>query len=268
MNTAILYITLPFIGLFGGLCVSLAGIGSTLITLPALLFILPFYIPSNLSVKVAIATTLACATIAAISGAIGYLKKRKVIFSLFYKMSACYMMTSIIGVDIVHYLPSHIVETILGTVLFIVGTTLALNRPHTKKEAIQPIKPTSFFIVIIIAGLANSICGIATGTLAIPFLKRYYTFDEAIGTSIASTCVACFLGTTAYMIYGIHINELQQPSIGYVYVPAFITISTGTIVGAKIGFYLKNYINPIFIKYLLTALIYVAGLLTLYKGII
>lgn len=260
-------IIFPLIGLAGGISVSLVGIGSTLVTLPSLLLILPFYFPSQIAVKIAIATTLSCATVAAISSAIGYMKKQQVLYPLFFRMSFCYLLTAFCGAYLVHYMPGHLIELLLGIILILVSVNLLLH----KKSLAQKIKHTpttlQFLAHITLAGLANSICGIATGTIAIPFLKKYYPLEKAIGTSIASTITACLFGTVAYIIYGFHhMKSVTGLSLGYVYLPAFFPITIGTIIGSYFGFYLKNFLSTNFIKYLLTLLIFSVGMFSAFKG--
>ena len=59
-----------------------------------------------------------------------------------------------------------------------------------------------FATVTIFAGLSNSICGVGTGNIAIPYLSQYFPVKRATGTSVVSTVVACVLGTLAYIYYG------------------------------------------------------------------
>ena len=59
-----------------------------------------------------------------------------------------------------------------------------------------------FAIVTLFAGLSNSICGVGTGNIAIPYLSQYFPVKRATGTSVVSTVVACVLGALAYIYYG------------------------------------------------------------------
>ena len=59
-------IAFVLLGLLAGLTSGLAGVGSTLLILPTLFLLLPHYIPADLSVKIAIATTLACTSVSVI----------------------------------------------------------------------------------------------------------------------------------------------------------------------------------------------------------
>ena len=68
-------IAFVILGLLAGLTVGLAGVGSTLLILPTLVLLLPHYMPADLSVKISIATTLACTSVSVIFAAFIHLRK-------------------------------------------------------------------------------------------------------------------------------------------------------------------------------------------------
>ena len=93
-----------------------------------------------------------------------------------------------------------------------------------------------FGIVTIFAGFSNSICGIGTGNIAIPYLSQYVADKKATGISVASTVVACVIGTLAYIYCGWNAATLQKYSLGYVCMPIFVTVSIGIIMAVPFGY--------------------------------
>ena len=81
-------IAFVILGLLAGLVVGLAGVGSTLLILPTLVLLLPHYMPADLSVKIAIATTLACTSVSVIYAAVIHIRKRNVDVSLCLRMAS------------------------------------------------------------------------------------------------------------------------------------------------------------------------------------
>jgi uncharacterized membrane protein YfcA len=121
--------------LLAGLAVGLAGVGSTLLILPTLVLLLPHYMPADLSVKIAIATTLACTSVSVIYAAFIHIRKGNVDISLCLRMASIYVLTAVVGAYIVHFLPARIIEIILGIVLIFVATkTVLANKKHNSIE--------------------------------------------------------------------------------------------------------------------------------------
>ena len=119
-------IAFVILGLLAGLVVGLAGVGSTLLILPTLVLLLPHYMPADLSVKIAIATTLACTSVSVIYAAVIHIRKGNVDVSLCLRMASVYVLTAVVGAYIVHFLPARIIEIILGIVLIFVATKTVL----------------------------------------------------------------------------------------------------------------------------------------------
>ena len=259
-------IAFVFLGLLAGLAVGLAGVGSTLLMLPTLVLLLPHYMPADLSVKIAIATTLACTSVSVIYAAVIHIRKGNLDISLCLRMASIYIVTAAAGAYIVYFLPARIIEIILGIVLIFVATkTVLITKAQDNTD--KKMNPGVFAIVTIFAGLSNSICGVGTGNIAIPYLSRYFSVRRATGTSVVSTVVACVLGTLAYIYYGWDAATLPKYSLGYVYMPIFIAVSVGIVIAIPIGYKLSERLDPKWIKRLLALLVSVAGIFALIKGI-
>ena len=101
-------IAFVILGLLAGLTSGLAGVGSTLLILPTLFLLLPHYMPADLSVKIAIATTLACTSVSVIFAAVIHIRKRNVDVRLCLRMATVYVLTAVVGAYIVHFSsPNH-----------------------------------------------------------------------------------------------------------------------------------------------------------------
>jgi uncharacterized membrane protein YfcA len=136
------------LGLLAGLTVGLAGVGSTLLILPTLVLLLPHYMPADLSVKIAIATTLACTSVSVIYAAVIHIRKGNVDVSLCLRMASVYVLTAVVGAYIVHFLPARIIEIILGIVLIFVATkTVLIKKTHNniEKNALRDLRYSHYF---------------------------------------------------------------------------------------------------------------------------
>lgn len=228
--------------MLGGALVGITGIGCTLIVLPVLLLWFPHFIAPALAVKMTVATTLASTTVCVIFTAILHIKNRNVSYPLAAAMTAI----------------------LLSLVLLLIAVKVVLKK-RSQVNTFSKINPKVFTPVILIAGLANSICGIGTGNVSIPYLLQYYPQKVAAASSVISGVVACALGAIAYIIYGLDVPNLPKDSLGYVYLPAFFSLSIGIIIDTPLGFRINSKLNPLYIRYLLAILVGFAGVFTLIK---
>ena len=90
---------------------------------------------ADLSVKIAIATTLACTSVSVIYAAVIHIRKGNVDVSLCLRMASVYVLTAVVGAYIVHFLPARVIEIILGIVLIFVATkTVLIKKTHNNIE--------------------------------------------------------------------------------------------------------------------------------------
>jgi uncharacterized membrane protein YfcA len=260
--TSILFI----IGILGGALVSLAGVGCTLLFLPTLLFWFPHFLPTTLATKMAIATTLAATTIAAIFTTYLHIKNKNINFKLSRVIIILYLITATTGPYLVHYLRVSMYEFIIGIVLIFVALRLITKKI---KHNYNPTKanPLLFTFAILVAGFANSICGIGAGNVAIPYLSRHYPYKTAIGTSIFCALFTCLISAVSYIIYGWDLPDLPRFAAGYVYLPAFIALSIGVIVGTPLGYLLSKKIHISKINYILATVVAAAGIFAIVKSL-
>lgn len=255
---------LLFVGFIAGLFVGLVGVGSTLVLLPTLLLWFPHFLSQDVAIKMTVATTLACTSVSVILAASLHIKQRQVCYHLLLAMVTVYLITAIFGPYLVHFLPARPIIFVVSSVLIITALRILLKK-HTKNDKLQTLNRLTFVIVITIAGFANSVCGIGTGNIAIPYLSKYYPHQKAVATSVTSTVFACLLGTVTYIIYGWHAVALPKYSLGYVYLPAFFAAVIGIIVGTPTGYKLSHKLDLRWVRYVLAIVVGFAGVLALLR---
>jgi uncharacterized membrane protein YfcA len=64
--------------------------------------------------------------------------------------------------------------------------------------------------------------------------------EYASGTAVALTPAVAAVGAVMYVVMGIHQPGLPIFSFGYLYFPAFIAISLGSLVGVPVGLKLSQ----------------------------
>lgn len=245
-------------GFVGGLAVGLIGVGFTLIILPVLFYVFLFTLPADLAIKMAVATTLAGALFSVSIASILNFKEKNINFQLFLAMTSIFVITAILGPLVINYLPVKSVEIVTSIILlFIAARSFFIFKNRSQDNHFSKIQ---FTTMVIIAGLINSMCGIGTSNITIPYLSRYYPMQVAKSTALMSTVVACAIGTISYMINGWHIKNLPLYSLGYVYLPAFFLVSLGAIIATPLGIYLSKRINVFWLRYILLTLVMLAAI--------
>lgn len=254
-------VLLFFVSLAAGFIVGLIGVGSTLIVLPTLLIVLTKWLPHAPAIKIAIANTLACTTISVSSAAWMHWKRGNVNVRLFCTISLVYIFTALIGARLVHILPEKTLSVMVGVMLVLLAIRLILKRSYQVRQVTQlEMSKIGFLCITPMAGLINSICGIGTGNIIIPFLSRYYLLQQAVGTSLASTVIACSLGAFAYIINGWGMPNLPAYSLGYLNLPVFVVMSLGIAITTPLGVIMSSRANTMWLRYVLICLVFLAGL--------
>ena len=116
-----------------------------------------------------------------------------------------------------------------------------------------------FIVIILIAGFINSMCGIGTGNITIPFLSRYYPLNTAKGTALISAIFAYSAGTLSYIINGWGLIGLPPYSLGYVYLPAFFAVAIGAIITTPVGSSLSRRFELKWLCYVLLGFVLIAA---------
>lgn len=102
------------------------------------------------------------------------------------------------------------------------------------------------FIIAYACGVVASLMGISGAAILIPILMIFgVPVRHAIGLSTICGAIVAAFGTAGYVISGIGISHLPQWSIGYVYLPALISIAITSLFFAPLG---VRYANKLPVK--------------------
>jgi uncharacterized membrane protein YfcA len=260
-------IPLLCLGIVAGCLVGLVGVGATLVTLPVLFLWFPHFMLPSLAVKMAIATTLACATVSVIFAASLHWRQGNINYKLCTGIILIYLVTATAGPFLVHLLPAKSITIVLSVVLILIAIKLLLKKP-VKKYELTRVNPVTFVLAILLAGFTNSICGIGSGNVAIPYLSRHYPQKQAVAAPITAAVFACLLGAISYVVYGWNLPSLPAFSFGYVYLLAFVPIAVGIAIGTPTGHRLVKKVRPEWLRYLLAVLVAFAGVFALLQVVV
>jgi uncharacterized membrane protein YfcA len=256
-------ITLIFIFFFSG-CMSgllggLLGIGGGIITVPILFFLFRFtgLLPDQF-MQVAISTSLATTFVTAAVSTLLQLRKKAIHFPAIRWMIPGLIIGCIAGSLIVHKLSSPFLRELFGGMAILMGGYYYFPRLPFPRFGSAPNKTLSLFGILI--GAFSSLLGIGGGTFTLPILIGYNVpVRNAVATSSGATLATAFIGTIAYLILAWNKPELPE-TFGYIEIPAFISISIGSIFFTPLGVKLSHTLHTDSIKRVFAICLIATGL--------
>ena len=165
-------------------------------------------------------------------------------------------------------MPDHFFHIILASILIIYSGLLYLSRSKSSAKEIST-KTIDFFCIVPIAlasGFVSSMGGVGTGLLMVPYLAKYLPQQQAVGTSVSAALIGCIIISVSYWISSLHSNaQLPLYSFGYIYLPAYIGLTIGIIIGTPLGIKLSGRLQLAGIKTVLSLLLLCSALFVLFK---
>lgn len=106
-----------------------------------------------------------------------------------------------------------------------------------RPKAARPLPgPAGSTAVALLIGFSSSLFGGGAAAVGVPFLTWFgMTIHRAIGTAAAMGFPLAVAGAVGYAIAGLSAPGLPPWSVGFVYLPAFLTISVASVLVAPYG---------------------------------
>jgi uncharacterized membrane protein YfcA len=237
IQTFIIFLAL---GSFTGVVAGLFGIGGGGIIVPVLtIVLLSLGFNEEDVVKVALGTSMAIISITSVSSFRAQHKKKAVRWDLFRLITP----GVIVGTFVFTFIASNVDSFYLSLffAIFMLYAVLSIflgNKPQPKGIHIGKIG--QLIAGFVIGGL-SALVSIGGGMLSVPYLvKQGIDIKKAIGTSSAIGFPLAVSGTLGYIINGFEYTSLENMMLGYVYIPAFISIAIASYITAPIGVHLSH----------------------------
>ncbi len=256
-----LYLLYLAVGILGGIIIGAIGSGSSLIILPFLTIIFSHLYPTDIAMKMAVSTCLATLIIGTFSGAKAYAKTRHYDKKLILLCLPSIALGSILSPIVSHLLSGNMIRLYVAGLLILISV-YKLYLLLFKKHIAQTIKETNNLLIrflSVIFTICSGIAGVALGILMIPFLSKYSDHKKVVGTNLMLAFPYSVVGTLSYFWISHSHTHLQVPnSLGYIYLPAFISIALMMAIFPPIGKKIADKISIrtmqlIFYVYLLVA---------------
>jgi uncharacterized protein len=249
-----------FLGVFSGILAGLFGIGGGMVIVPVLVFLFTAQeLPSDLTMIMAIATSLASIIFTATSSVVVHHRLGSVLWDKVYKLTPGIIVGAVLGAVTADYIDAGLLRMIFIVFLLFVGMQMALEAKP--KVGIANHSKLVDFGVAGAIGLFSGLVGIGGGTLTVPYLVHCrYPMRDAVAIASACGLPIAVTSTISYMVLGMNAPNLPAGSFGYVYLPAFFSVVVGSIFTAPIGAKLAHRLPAKRLKRYFSVLIFILAI--------
>ncbi len=231
----LLILELAAIGTGTGFLAGLLGIGGGMIMVPFVTMILAHKgYPSDYTVKMAVATSLATIMFTSMSSVRAHHKRGAVLWPVVKVLAPGILVGALVGAQIAHALPGRMLGILFAVFVAFSATQMFLDR-KPKPSRTLPGRAATFGVGNAI-GLLSSLVGAGGAFISVPFMTWCnIRIHDAVGTSSALGFPIALAGTIGYIYAGIGLPQMPPGSVGYLYLPGLVIISAASMLMAPVG---------------------------------
>jgi len=237
------------IGAFSGIAAGLLGIGGGLIIVPFSLIVFDYLannsaivIPFSSQVHIAIATSLASIIFTSLSAIYSQQKKGAIDWLLFLQLAPGIILGAFCGAWMASLIPREPLLFLFASFVSLVAIKMWLGWSPQRMASLPDSSGMNFVATII--GIISAIIGIGGGTMTVPFLTRAKVpIQRAIAISSALGLPIAISGSLGFYWRSSSSNldlDVQSLMCGYIYLPAFFSIISLSIITTRFGVYLSH----------------------------
>jgi uncharacterized protein len=227
-------VELAVLGLAVGFIAGLLGIGGAMLMVPALTIMLNHRgYPSEYTAKIAVATSLATICFTSLSSLRAHQQRKAVLWPVVRVLAPGIVVGSILGAQLAVALPGKFLGIAFAIFVAFSATQMLLDlKPKAARSLPGPVGTFSMGSLI---GVVSSLVGAGGAFLSVPFMTWCNVkIHDAVGTSAALGFPIAIAGTAGYVWAGREMPALPG-AVGYLFLPALVTISIASIVMAPLG---------------------------------
>ena len=218
-----------------GFLAGLLGIGGgmTMVPLLTLAFVYLGFAPERV-VHIAIATAIAITVLTSLSSVRAHHAHGAVLWPVWRLLVPGIVLGSLLGPQIVKGISTQLLAAIFAAIAALTATQMLIDRkPRAAREL--PGKWGMYSAGFGI-GLVSSMFGAGGAFISVPFMTWCNVkIHNAVATSAALGLPIAVAATVGFAIAGWRVTGLPPYSVGYIYLPALVTISLGSVLLAPVG---------------------------------
>ena len=249
-----------------GFAAGLLGIGGGMLAVPfmTLLFTAQGY-PIEHVVHLAIATSLATIMFTSISSVRAHHKRGAVLWPVALRLAPGILLGSLAGARLAGALPARWLALVFALFVGFSATQILLGRKP------RPTRQLPGRAGMLAAGGAigavSAIVGAGGGFVSMPFmLWCNVKMHNVVATSAALGFPIAAAGTVGYVISGWHLTGSAPGALGYVHVPALLSIAAASVLTAPYGARVAHAIDTARLQRIFAVVLYLVAGYMLYKA--
>jgi len=254
------------VGIFTGLSAGLLGLGGGIISVPAMVILLPYFdVPPHLIMHIAIATSLALIIPTSLLSAYTHSRQNAIDWAYVIRLVPGLIFGSVIGAYTVVLFDREMLQGLFSAFLILVVMYMLFGRVPKARYSLNQgaqaawIARASHFLPASLVGLISSLMGVGGGTMTVPYLIwRGVSLPKAIGTS--AFCGLPIAVSSSVVFFGFQISNSGGEENSFFYLPAFVGILIGAMVFTPIGAKLTHKINVALLKRLFLMMLLIVAI--------
>ena len=263
-----LIIELALLGICTGFLAGLLGIGGGMIMVPFLTFMLTQRgVDANLTVKMAIATSMATIIFTSISSVRAHHKRGAVRWDLVKGLAPGIVLGSMIAsMGVFAMLKGANLAIFFGLFVGFSATQMFLDK---KPAPSRQVPGTAGLVAAGSAiGFLSGLVGAGGGFISVPFMAWCnVAIHTAVATSSALGFPIALANVAGYVMSGMSVTGLPDDAIGYIWVPALVVIALCSVFTAPLGAKAAHSLPVKKLKRIFAMILYALAAYMLYKGL-
>lgn len=225
-------------GAVGGLLLGLVGVGTALVVVPLLAFVLPaFGVPASAVMHTALGTSMAVIAVTSVASVIAHHRRGNVNWGVFRVTGPASVAGVVAGVLVVATLPAEALRFVFAAFMLVSAVRMAIGGRRQEHDAAPARPPRSRLLAGgAVIGFLASLIGAGGGVFMVPYLSWLgLAVSNAVATSTAIGLPVTLVGAGVNVATGYAEAGIAGGSLGYVYLPAFVALSIGSAAAAPLG---------------------------------
>jgi uncharacterized protein len=251
-----LVIELLILGCFTGFLAGLLGVGGGMMMVPFMTLLLSAKgIAPQYVVKMAIATSLATICFTSMASVRAHHRRGAVVWSIVRLLAPGIVIGSLLGAQIAKALPARALALLFAVFVSFSAFQMLLD----KKPAASRQLPGSAGMMAAggVVGLLASLVGAGGAFVSVPFMTWCNVkIHNAVATSAALGFPVAVAGTIGYVIAGWSLPDMPATTLGFIYLPALVTISLASVLMAPVGAHAAHKLDRRHLMWVFAALLF------------
>jgi uncharacterized membrane protein YfcA len=264
----ILILELALLGLITGFLAGLLGIGGGMIMVPFVTMILSERgVDPQLSIKMAIATSMATIVFTSVSSVRAHHKRGAVRWDLVKRLAPGIVLGAAVGsLGVFSALKGSSLALFFAAFVGFSATQMFLDKKPSPTRQLPG--PAGLVGTGGIIGLVSGLVGAGGGFISVPFMTWCnVAIHQAVATSAALGFPIALANVTGYIISGFHLTNLPDHSLGYVWLPALLVIAACSVTTAPLGASTAHKLPVKTLKKVFAGILYLLAGYMLYRGL-